>query len=322
MAIELDIKVTSKGLDTVFAYVQSTNAIPIIFRITDFEIESGSTASLYIKKPSGLEVVGSAEIDGNNVTVEPTTQMFAEKGYNRGQIEIINGDSVLCSFPFTVLVIENLTSDSAVESSNEYTALQGIIQEAQEAISDTENAISSANAAASNANSAAGQIDSKVNAAVDSAIQDILLRFWPVGSIYESTNNTNPSTLFGGTWEEFGKGQVLVGYDSSQTEFNSVPKTGGAKTVTLTEAQIPNIHGQIEARAGSGGTSDGGYGAFRAASGDFSVSDIHQYGQPGDPALFAGSGNGYGIVTLDFGSGGSHNNLQPYITVYRWRRTA
>ena len=155
MAIELDIKVTNKGLDAVFAYVQLTNAIPIIFRLTDFNIKPGSTASLYIKKPSGLEAVGSAEVDGNNVIVTPTTQMFAEKGCNRGQIEIINGDSVLCSFPFTVIVAENLTSDSAVESSNEYTALQDIIRESQGVISDAESAASSATSAAGAANTAA-----------------------------------------------------------------------------------------------------------------------------------------------------------------------
>ena len=62
---------------------------------------------------------------------------------------------------------------------------------------------------------------------------------YPVGSIYMSVNNTNPSTLFGGTWEAWGSGRVPVGVNASDANFNSVEKTGGASTVALTTAQLP-----------------------------------------------------------------------------------
>lgn len=55
---------------------------------------------------------------------------------------------------------------------------------------------------------------------------------YPVGSIYMSVNNTNPSTFIGGTWVAWGSGKVPVGVDTGQTEFNSVEKTGGAKTAS------------------------------------------------------------------------------------------
>lgn len=60
------------------------------------------------------------------------------------------------------------------------------------------------------------------------------LDFYPVGSIYMSVVNTNPSVLFGGTWVEFGSGRVVVGVDTGDADFNTVEKTGGAKTHTHT----------------------------------------------------------------------------------------
>src|SRR5690606_38823591 len=64
---------------------------------------------------------------------------------------------------------------------------------------------------------------------------------YPVGSIYISTVDTNPGTVFGvGTWVAFGTGRTIVGVDTDQTEFDTVEKTGGAKTHTLTTAEMPS----------------------------------------------------------------------------------
>lgn len=52
---------------------------------------------------------------------------------------------------------------------------------------------------------------------------------YPIGSIYLSVKNTNPSKWFGGTWVSWGTGRVPVGVDTTQTEFNAVEKTGGSK---------------------------------------------------------------------------------------------
>lgn len=54
--------------------------------------------------------------------------------------------------------------------------------------------------------------------------------FYPIGSIYESVNSTNPSSFMGGTWEAFGAGRVTVGIDTSNSNFNTVKKTGGSAT--------------------------------------------------------------------------------------------
>ena len=65
-------------------------------------------------------------------------------------------------------------------------------------------------------------------------LQSFLLKVYPVGSIYISYNNTNPGTLFGGTWENYGNGRVLKGINSG-----TAGTTGGSSTVTLSMSNIP-----------------------------------------------------------------------------------
>lgn len=63
--------------------------------------------------------------------------------------------------------------------------------------------------------------------------KSLLDKFYPVGSIYESKNKTSPATLFGGTWQECGKGAVMVGIDAGDNDFNQASKKGGSKTQRL-----------------------------------------------------------------------------------------
>lgn len=111
--------------------------------------------------------------------------------------------------------------------------------------------------------------------------------------------------IYGGTWEVFGKGKTLVGVDPNDNDFKTVNKSGGTKTVTLTQAQLPK-----HKHAYPGG-------------GDFVGVD----GSGGQKFGFA-NGNYYSLTwktggsTAEIGSGQAHNNLQPYIVVYMYRRTA
>lgn len=63
----------------------------------------------------------------------------------------------------------------------------------------------------------------------DARIVDLV---YPVGSIYMSVNNVNPSTFLGGTWETWGSGQVPVGVNPNDSDFSIAEKTGGSKSVT------------------------------------------------------------------------------------------
>ena len=126
---------------------------------------------------------------------------------------------------------------------------------------------------------------------------------YPVGSIYINASvATNPGTLLGfGTWVAFGAGRVMVGLDAGQTEFDTAEETGGAKTHTLTISEIPaHTHnlGSKDSTAGDGGA--------------FNEEFIE------DPA---DTTNGPNVTSSSTGGGSAHNNLQPYIVVYMWKRT-
>lgn len=120
-----------------------------------------------------------------------------------------------------------------------------------------------------------------------------LYNVWPIGSIYISVVNINPSTYFGGTWESFGTGRCLVGVDTSQTEFNTVMKTGGSKYLQK------HTHGIPQAHPWNNKTSSH-YTLLRT-----NTEYITEYN----------------VNTGESGAGNS-GNLQPYITVYMWRRTS
>lgn len=175
---------------------------------------------------------------------------------------------------------------------------------------------------------------------------------YPVGSLFISTIATNPNTQLGiGTWAAWGTGRVPVGVDPNQTEFATTEKTGGAKTHTLAESEIPgHKHGMAHAHdmshdhpaattAMGGGHEHTSYGNTTAGQ------DVGTYargaiaGRVKDGALIDWDGdhqhtfdvppyNGgtnwdnRGGITDATGGGAAHNNLQPYITCYMWKRTA
>ena len=134
--------------------------------------------------------------------------------------------------------------------------------------------------------------------------QSVFDAIYPVGSIYMSATISTVAAVeaaFGGTWVAWGAGRVPVGVNTSDTNFNTVEKTGGAKTVTLTVNQIPShTHRERGYYRVQGGVSGGDEVRARA---NLSADDW-------DTSMEA------------TGGGGAHNNLQPYITCYMYKRTA
>lgn len=119
-------------------------------------------------------------------------------------------------------------------------------------------------------------------------------QIYPVGSIYLSVNATNPSVLFGGTWEQV-KGKFLVGVDPSDTDFNTSEKTGGEKTHKLTVDEMPSHnHPGIFKYTNQ---SNGWYARLYLGTDGKAIENEGKTG--GDKP---------------------HNNLPPYMTVYMWKR--
>jgi hypothetical protein len=151
-------------------------------------------------------------------------------------------------------------------------------------------------------------------------VQAVKASLHPVGSIYiNATDNTNPATLLGfGTWSAFGAGRVPVGFDSTDPLFDSAEETGGSKNAIVvahthevninTDTAGNHVHQyyyqNVAASSGGGQATprDGGSAYNTSAAG------AHTHNVSG--------------TTASTGSSATNANLQPYITVYMWKRTA
>ena len=116
---------------------------------------------------------------------------------------------------------------------------------------------------------------------------------YPVGTYYETSDTSfNPNTVWGGTWLEDTKGRVTVAIDSDDTDFDTINETGGSKYL---QKHSHTVKGNVL----SGGTQ-------------------------GNDAKLRTDGSSF-VYTKDIiepaGTGNS-GNLQPYIVVKRWHRTA
>lgn len=183
---------------------------------------------------------------------------------------------------------------------------------------------------ATNAQNAANAENAEVaEGLTDAVISALMLKMYPVGAIYASTVSTNPGTLFGGTWEALPAGRVLLAQGTSEwgTEY-AAGSTGGEATHTLTIGEMPS-HGHTATTASAGGHyhatswgegSGGKYGYY-----DTSKNNQGSGSTDNDNYNFKTSTNGahtHTVTVSSNGSGQAHNNIQPYISVYLWKRVS
>lgn len=167
--------------------------------------------------------------------------------------------------------------------------------------------------------------------------EQVIALIYPVGAIFPTVNSVNPGTyLTGTTWELFGSGKTLVGVDTDDTDFNTVEKAGGAKTVnlnhrhstgnhTLLLSEIPSHshgmthwHGLSDASIGSNGSHTHSFSDTTSSNGASGTARIFGYGNAatsGDLSLgsnslvlsYPESGISWGYTTLTLKDSHTHS---------------
>lgn len=140
---------------------------------------------------------------------------------------------------------------------------------------------------------------------------------YPVGSIYISTSAANPNSILGvGTWAVFGAGKVLVGQDAADASFDVLEETGGSKnavvvshTHTASVSDPTHIHSAVVTSTGGG---PGGNGFESVEGGPISTHSANTNA----------AATGITVTNSTAGSSATNANLQPYVVVKMWKRTA
>lgn len=207
----------------------------------------------------------------------------------------------------------------------------------------------------------AGSVNTAVNTANNAAntaeqvkveMDAVTNKLWPVDSIYISVKNVNPGTFFGGSWVSFATGKTIVGVDTGQGEFNAVEKSGGHKELQSHAHGMNNhvhslnnhthtVPNHVHTMQGAGnhyhylginkdavqkGTSYNKPNNFESGSTSYKSNTTgnhtHTMNSSGTCTTGGNSGNtGGNSGNTTSAGGGDSGNLQPYITVYMWKRT-
>ena len=185
-------------------------------------------------------------------------------------------------------------------------------------------------------------------------------KLYPVGSIYITVNNENPSIIIGGTWIAYGQGRTIVGVGNNGTTNYNYNSKEGSSTTTLTTANTP-LHAHTITPSGSITSTFKGTSVNTSSAGGHTHTE--PYGKASDEAKGYGLRNTqtyvYDVIMVEtsstyfeIDSSGSHNHTMtpsgtvsstftgssattssvgstssfsiqnPYITVYMWKRTA
>lgn len=212
---------------------------------------------------------------------------------------------------------------------------------------------------AGNLQSQIDELESQLNSQVSTLqgqIANVKTSFYRVGDIIMTTIASNPSSVYGGTWVAWGAGRVPVGYNSSDSDFNSAEKTGGSKTQNYAHSHTVNSHSHlvpghthslnnnsacaligrtvqaITTISYKNGGSRGGITYDRrltfiggSAGQGLGIEGVSNTSE--DVTSLAGSTNSTSVTTQSSSPGtnsqlGSKSVVQPYITCYFWKRTA
>ena len=136
-----------------------------------------------------------------------------------------------------------------------------------------------------------------------------LNKIFPVGAVYITYDKKNPGTFLGGTWEQFGQGRTLVGEGTGNDGSTSMSFTtnseGGEYYHTLSYSEMPAHAHEVGIWDTPGSLKTNPwefmtiYGSHHSDGQSHNVNSVHTNGSGGNIP---------------------HNNVQPYLVVFFWRR--
>lgn len=146
-----------------------------------------------------------------------------------------------------------------------------------------------------------------------------LQALYPVGSIYiNAAVSTNPGTLLGfGTWAEFGAGRVMVGLNASDLAFDTLEEIGGSKDAVV----VSHTHTATTAATGTHSHTFLRAEGYGVGLGDYAGNGNVPNGTGTQTTATAGE-HSHTVTVASTGSSGTNANVQPYIVVKMWKRTA
>lgn len=286
-----------------------------------FELVAGSNISLTPNATSDKITISlsgtiSNTTNATNATQDSRGQNIADTyiknitGNNTNKLTITKGNDVQ-----STLVINNVSNAANATKANQDSAGQIINSTYIKSITYDGNNL----------------VITKGNGSTNKIEVTNISKIYPVGSIYLSTVATNPATLFGiGTWQALPAGRVLIAQGKADwgTTYNN-GNTGGEAThkLTLNETASHNHTGTVNT-AGSTHTHTlsleqrhGKDGAWQTTA-FFSNGDTGTKGQRVSTTLSAAGEHTHSISINNSGGNQPHNNMQPYLVVYMWKRTA
>ena len=155
---------------------------------------------------------------------------------------------------------------------------------------------------------------------IDTDITTSLLgKIYPIGSVYiNASSTTNPSTLLGfGTWVEIGAGKVLVGQDTGDSIFDTMEETGGSKNA-IAVSHSHTFSGTTSANGRHSHTYTEWYSQSSYDGGNLTPVAY----RTGTTSEAPDHTHTYSGTTSTTGSSGTNANIQPYLVVKMWKRTA
>ena len=174
----------------------------------------------------------------------------------------------------------------------------------------------------------------KFNNQLTSLKGDIIDTIYPIGSIYISESDATTTAVqnrfktFGKdtTWEVYGSGKVLVGSGTgtdangnSQTfSVSNNSKNLGEYSHSLSQDELPNVHGAFEGRLFNNFNLLATYNDGKGQVFTFDYNGGSKWNTQIGSSIESNNNNS--LITMDFGKNQSHNNVQPYTTVYMYKR--